>query len=199
MNLINKIFTRFLFCAIMATLFIVALPTHKAFADMNFSKALSINKGFSVSNEVQFTLEFGGDIQAGLHSDGGEAGIDIDGKLHTPVGAVGIDFDCSASFSETIKICGHITTLQVEVIGGTSTGCALTVTADGKSLDFSNSGGTDVDVSLCVRMSPINNMKGVEMHVKAYGHLGFTGAFGAISIDANKHLSLFGPTNINFN
>ena len=111
MNLINKIFTRFLFCAIMATLFIVALPTHKAFADMNFSKALSINKGFSVSNEVQFTLEFGGDIHAGLHSDGGEAGIDIDGYLHTPVGTVGIDFDCSASFSETIKICGHITTL----------------------------------------------------------------------------------------
>ena len=70
---------------------------------------------------------------------------------------------------------------------------------DGKSLDFSNSGGTDVDVSLCVRMSPINNMTGVQMHVKAYGHLGFSGAFNAISIDANKHLSLYGPTNINFN
>ena len=106
-------------------------------------------------------------------------GIDIDGNLHTPVGAVGIDFDCSASFSETIKICAHITTEDIEIIGGTNTGCALDVTAGGKSLDFSNSGGTDVDVSLCVRMSPINNMTGVEMHVKAYGHLGFSGAFNA--------------------
>ena len=53
MNSINKIFTRFLFCAIMATLFIVALPTHKASAkgsELSIKESFDLEKGFIITN-----------------------------------------------------------------------------------------------------------------------------------------------------
>ena len=200
MNSINKIFTRFLFCAIMATLFIVALPTHKAFAQasvLQWHENMSVNKGFSTAG-ISFNMNFSGGMHAQYNDGTGEAGMNITGMFTFAGDSLSMAVDCAASFTDTIKLCAHLTegTIKVEEGGATSPGCVLDAALNGKVIHINGNNNADVGASLCVRMTPKNNFTKIEMHVKGYSHLGFpaNGILGNASIKEN--FSLFVPKTI---
>ena len=195
MNSINKIFTRFLFCAIMATLFIVALPTHKASAkgsELSIKERFDINKGFSAEG-VAFNINIGGDVAAQWDEAGGQAGINMTGHFTAAGQEFGMDLNCSAKFSTRVKICAHLTEGTIEMVeGGATEGCELHADLNGKTIDLTGSNGTDIGASFCVAMEPrpsVSNMNGVWFHLKAYAHAGFDTVFGSVSLNENISLT----------
>ena len=195
MNSINKIFTRFLFCAIMATLFIVALPTHKASAkgsELSIKESFDLEKGFSAEG-VAFFIDVEGDVAAQWDDAGGQAGIDLKGQFTAAGQEFGMDFNCSAKFSTRVKICAHLTEGTIEMVeGGGQQGCELHADLNGQKINLTGSNGTDIGASFCVAMEPrpsVSNMNGVWFHLKAYAHAGFNTVFGSVSLNENISLT----------